>query len=609
MGDMLMIGSTASSAFKRALEVTGHNVANVSTEGYSRQRAELINNAPQISGGTQKGGGVRVDNIFRVQADYIQSQLVDTQTMVSRYDESVSMGRQVEGIIAGNDEGMQSFIQRFFDSMQNLAGNPTSNVNRQLVMDEAHNLESHIQNLTSVLVSNDDDVNGQIKNLVTEVNGRIDLVSEINQEVEKAGLSGRQLPNDLLDQRDQAILELSEYLDVTTYKHNDGSVAVYAAGGKFPLVSGNSVTHLESGFSEFSNENRQEVYMNMNGQRRDIGELIVGGRLGGLLDFRDNMLDPAKNELGLMLNGLVAGTNWQHYQGYDMNGDAGDHFFEPVNASAAKSINNDAASNDGTAITVQFNPAQPAGAPDTPPFNLPALQPDTYGDKEDYLQNAFDSIGRMTPDEYVMTFDGANFVVKDRETNSVRGTVVPGTSVEIDGLEFNVDPAATFISGDSYIMKPHQAIFEKFNLALNDPDKMAARGQSPVDSNSDGSILDEVPGAAALGDNVNAANLANLGSKKMLYSDGLDNPTETFLGGYSKMVTGIGMYVQGSEVTLQAQTSVYEQVMDRRNSYSGVSLDEEAANLIKFQQAYEAAAQVISTSRSMFDTLLRAVRG
>ena len=609
MGDMLMIGSTASNAFKRALEVTGHNVANVSTEGYSRQRAELINNAPQISGGTQKGGGVRVDNVFRVQADYIQNQLVNTQTMVSRYEESVSMGHQVEGIIAGNDEGMQTFIQNFYDAMQNLSSNPTSNVNRQLVMDEAHNLETHIQNLTTVLVGNDDDVNNQLRDLVTEVNGRIDLVAKVNQEVEKAGNSGRQLPNDLLDQRDQAILELSEYLDVTTYKQNDGSVAIYAAGGKFPLVSGNSVTHLESGFSEFSNENRQEIYMNMNGQRRDIGDLINGGRLGGLLDFRDNMLDQAKNDLGLMLNGLTASTNWQHYQGYDMNGDAGDHFFEPLNVSAVKSAYNDAASNDGAGITVQFNPAQPAGAPDTPPFNLPALQPATYGDKEVYLQNAFDSIGRMKSDEYIMTFDGANFTVVDRDTNSVRGTVTPGTPVEIDGLEFSVDPAAIFIAGDSFVMKPHQAIFEKFNLALNDPDKFAARGQSPVDSDLDGSLLDEIPTAGALGDNVNVANIASLGSKKMLYSDGLDNPTETVLGGYSKMVTGIGMYVQGSELTLQAQTSVYEQIVNRKESYSGVSLDEEAANLIKFQQAYEAAAQVISTSRLMFDTLLRAVRG
>ena len=320
------------------------------------------------------------------------------------------------------------------------------------------------------------------------------------------------------------------------------------------------------------------------------------------------MLDQAKNDLGVMLNGMVAGVNWQHYQGFDVNGDAGGHIFDPVNLQAVKSINNSAGSNDGSAITIQFNPAAPAGAPNAPPFNPAALQPATYGDKETYLNNAFDSIGKMKSDEYLLRYDGANFIVTDRDTNSVRGTIVPGTPVEIDGLEFDVNPAGTFLAGDTYIMKPHQAVFEQFNLALTDTDKIATRGQSPVDIGPAG-LLDEAPAAAAIGDNVNAANLGGLGTMKMLYSDGLNNPTETFLGGYSKMATGIGMYVQSKDVQLQAQTSVYEQIVDRRESISGVSLDEEAANLMRFQQAYEAAAQIISVSRTMFDTLLRAVRG
>ncbi|GKT11112.1 MAG: flagellar hook-associated protein 1 [Thiomicrorhabdus sp.] len=609
MSDMLMIGTTAASSFKRALEVTGHNVANVSTEGYSRQRAVFSSNSLQIVGGVQNGGGVRVDNIERVQADYIQSQLVNTNSKVTSYEESLQLGKQVEGIISGNDAGTQEFLQRYFDSMQNLSSNPTSNVNRQLVIDEAYNLEGHIGNLTSVLSGNDDDVNRQLQTTVTEVNYRIDIVAAINEEVDAAIRGGSQLPNDLLDQRDQAILELSDYLDVTTYKQDDGTISLYTGGGKLPLVSGGYVTHLESGLGRFSNEDRQEVYMSIGGMRQDIGDLINGGRLGGILDFRENMLDPAKNDLGVMLNGLVAGTNWQHYQGYDMNGDAGDNIFEPLNITAVKSRNNDVGSDDGTAISIQFNPAQPAGAPSTPPFNPAGLQPATYGDKETYLENAFDSIGNMKADEYILTYDGANFIVTDRATDSVRGSVAPGTPVEIDGLEFSVNPAGTFSAGDSYIMKPHQAIFEQFTLSLTDPDKIAARGQSPVDSNSDGSILDEVPSAAALGDNVNVANLGSLGSKKMLYSDALNTPTVTFLGGYSKMATGIGMYVQGTEVKLEAQTTVYQQIVDRRESYSGVSLDEEAANLVKFQQAYEAAAQIISTSQLIFDTLMRAVRG
>jgi len=611
MSDMLMIGSTATSAFRRALEVTGHNVANVSTEGYSRQRAEFVNNSAQIVGPVQKGGGVRVDNVLRIQADYIQSQLVSSSSTKSRYDESLQQSKQVEGLIAGNDEGVQQVLQQFFDSIQNLASNPTSNVNRQLVVDEASKLESHIENLTSVLISNEDDVNNQIDSMVLEINARVDLVARVNDEVGKTLNNGGQLPNDLLDQRDQAILELSQLIDIKAHETENGSIDIYTASGKFPLVSDGTVTRIDSRLSEFSNENRKEVYMTISGQSRDIGEFITGGTLGGILDFRSEMLDSAKNELGVMLNGLVASTNWQNYQGYDVNGDAGEEIFTPLAVSGTKSINNATGSNDGSAILVQFNPTAPAGAPNAPPYNPAGLQPLTYGDKEAYLANAYDSMGNMKASEYIMTHDGANFLVTNRETNALLGTVIPGTPVEIDGLEFSVPapPAAIYQAGDSFVIKPHQAILKQFEVSLDDPDKIAARGQSPADTNADGSILDEVPTAGAQGDNVNAANLANLGSKKILYSDALNQPTETLLGGYSIMATGIGMYVQSSDIKLQAQTAVYENVLDRRESFSGVSLDEEAANLVRFQQAYEAAAQVISTSKSIFDTLLSAVRG
>lgn len=608
MSDMLMIGTTASHAFKRALEVTGHNVANVGTDGYSRQRAEFMNNTPQISGGMQKGGGVTVDNIMRIQADYIQDQLVNSTYTKSRYEEGYSLSKQVEGVVTGSDAGIQEFMQRFFDSMQSLADNPTSAASRQLVMDEAYNLESHIGNISSVLVANEDEINGQIQSMVSEINNRMTLIARINDEVGNAVANNRQAPNDLLDQRDQAILELSELIDVKTYPKENGSVDVYTAGGKFPLVSDGVITRLDSGLSEYQNENRQEVYMTISGQRRAVSDLIEGGQLGGILDVRSRMVDQAKNDFGVMLNGIISAVNWQHYQGYDMNGDAGDNVFTPINVNAVRSTLN-TGTDDGTGITVTFSPPAPGGAPDMPPYLPPAVQPATYGDKEQYLQNAYESMGQFQADEYILQFDGANFNVLDRQTMSVRGVVPPGVPTQIDGLQFDINAAGSFVAGDSFVIKPHQDVFEQFQLELNDPDKIAARGQSPIDSNADGSILDEVPAPDAVGGNVNMANMANLGAKKVLYSDALNAPTETLLGGYSKMTTGIGMYVRGTEIQMHAQVSVHQQVMDRRDSYSGVSLDEEAANLVKFQQAYEAAAQIISASKSMFQSLMMAVRG
>ncbi|MCF6298875.1 MAG: flagellar hook-associated protein FlgK, partial [Thiomicrorhabdus sp.] len=184
-----------------------------------------------------------------------------------------------------------------------------------------------------------------------------------------------------------------------------------------------------------------------------------------------------------------------------------------------------------------------------------------------------------------------------------------GATASIEGISFDLSGVvAAPDDGDSFLVKPHQAILDDFSQALTQTEKVATRGQSPIDANNDGSLLDEVPAAAGVGDNVNISNLAGLQSTKLLLADSSDVGSETLLGGYSKMATNVGMYVRSSEVQLTAQTNVLQQVTDQRDSISGVSLDEEAANLVKYQQAYEAAAQIIATSQALFQTILDAVR-
>jgi flagellar hook-associated protein 1 FlgK len=201
--------------------------------------------------------------------------------------------------------------------------------------------------------------------------------------------------------------------------------------------------------------------------------------------------------------------------------------------------------------------------------------------------------------------------VYEKGQNTLLGSFAndPANPSVIDGLEFKGD-GASYAAGDRFLVRPHQDMMRQFEAVLSDPDGLATRGQSPIDSNNDGSLDDETPAAAAFGDNVNVANLANLQSKKLLFANGnTGQASETLLGGYSKMASNVGMYVRGSDIQLTAQNNVYDQLMNQRESLSGVSLDEEAANLMKFQQAYEAAAQIIATSQSIFQTLLGVVRG
>lgn len=610
MADMLIIGTNAANTYKTALDVTSHNVANVGTEGYSRQRAEIGNNTPAVVGGGFLGGGSRVDTVLRIQADYIQSQLNNSNASVERYDQQLQLSTQLEGIVASNDEGIQQFMQRFFDSLQNLADNPTSSTNRQMVLDEAGNLESHISNLSTVLDETQTQVNTQIKGLVTEINDRLSIVQSLNKEVERALSVGTQPPNDLLDQRNQAVLELSGYIDIKTFEQPDGRLDIFTSGGNLPLLADNYKATLSGELGPYKDENRIEVYMNVGGSKKVVSERIVGGELGGVLDFRQNMLDQAQNDLGVTLNAMVASMNWQHYQGFDLNGDAGGNLFAPLSMTATKNINNTGPLY-GSEITVSFNPNMGVSEPPYAPAGTEP-QPALYSDKQTYLQNAFDQIGQFQSREYEVRYNAASdaFDFYDYSTgkrlNDSAGnpvSVARGTAAQVEGLSFDFSNVTTPPDDrDAFLIKPHQAILKEFSTLLTDTDKIASRGQSP-----DPAVTGPAP--AAYGDNVNMANMAGLQSRNLLYADGTGNGTETLLGGYSKMATNVGMYVRGTEIQLTAQQNVHDQIMRQRESLSGVSLDEEAANLMKFQQAYEAAAQIIATSQTIFQTLIGAIRG
>ena len=602
---MLTIATLSANTFKKALEVTSHNVANVSTEGYSRQRAEFSSNTPTVSGNSFQGAGSSVSSVERVYAQYIQEQLYTSSGLVDRFDSQLGLSKQVEGIVASNDQGVQEFMQSFFDALQTVSNNPTSSTSGQVLLDEAGNLEGHIGNLSTVLDDIHYQTNNQIKDITIEVNDRLEMIQDINERIEYAFNNSSNPPNDLLDQRDQAILEISEFIDIKTYYHEDGGVDVYTGNGRLPLLSGNTLTRLEADISEYPDENRIELYMSVGGQRTQISDYISGGQMGGVLDFRNNMLDQAQQDLGLTLNAMTASMNWQHYQGYDLEGNAGGNIFEPLSIVGAMSHADN--TENGDAIAVSFNP-----------LHAPFSQPATYGEKQANLNTAIAEIGQFAARDYEIRADGTSYTFHDSKTGELLTpveTAVGSNVFQLDGLEFDLSGQASNVDGDSFLIKPHSEMLEQFKSVITDTNQIATRGQSPVpatlDNDGDGDIDldDRAPAAAAYGDNVNIANMASLQSKKILFSDGSGLPSENLLGGYSKMATNVGTYVRGTEIQLNAQTNVHDQMVAQRESYSGVSLDEEAANLIKYQQAYEASAQIIATYQQLFQTLLSVARG
>ena len=580
MADMLTIALSANKTFQRALDVTSHNVANVHTEGYSRQRAEIVSNSPQLAGATFGGGGSRVDTIMRVYADYVWRQQLQATALSQRYEGALNSAKEVEGIIAANDNGVQQFLQRFFDSLQNLANEPLSNVNRRMVLDEATNLESHIQNITAFLTDNQTQTNAQISSLVDEVNQQLDVIQRANEAVFKANNNGTFPPNDLLDKRDQAIMALGKLLDVRTFEQKNGFVDVYIGNGKLPLLSDNTRTNFTAERSPYTNEGRTEIYMTIGDQKRIVSDLISGGQLGGILDFRKNMLDPAQQELGLTLAGLTAAMNNQHRQGWDLGGTPGGDLFAPLDTVALGNRNNTGAE-DGSGIRVTNN------IPDytTPPLSLTPAQVEA-------------AQADMQPRSYRLEWDGTQFQVFDAASGQNLGTIADGTKTLFEGLVFDTTGTAAKNVGDSYIVHPYQDMMAQFKKVITDPNALATRGEDP-----------NVPGTPApAGDNTNIANIANLANKEILYKDASGKPAETILGGYSRMASHVGLYTHGTQINLDSQQQVLKQVTDRMQSISGVNLDEEAANMMRFQQAYQASAQIIQVSNRLFDTLIGVMR-
>lgn len=584
MADLLTIATSATRTFQRALDVTSHNVANVSTEGYNRQRVEIVSNSPQLVGATFNGGGSTVDTIERVYADYLWQQKLQAVSLNERYDSALENAKALEGIIAANDGGVQEFLQRFFDSLQALSNEPLSTTNRQMLLDEATNLESHIQNITTFINDQQSQANAQVSSLVDSINQQLDVIQSANEAVFQANTQGTFPPNDILDQRDQAIMKLGELVDVRVFEQPNGMMDVYIGNGRLPLLSDNTRTPLTAEQGPYTQEGRTEVYMQIGDQKRVVSDLISGGQLGGVLDYRKNMLDPAQRELGLMLNGLVNSFNIQHAQGWDLNNNPGGDFFQPLNVASVAHADN--TETNGALITAQFVPVTATpGAPAD--FSAIAdYQPRDYRLTYDAAAGVFNVFDRVTGE-----------TITDNGTPPAPVTIAPGSSAVVDGLQVNVG-VGTYAEGDSFILQPHQQMLKDFKHIITDPDAIATRGEDPNNAGT----------PATVGDNTNVANLANLSTLKLLYRGANDQPSSTLLEGYSKMASGVGLYTYGTQIKLDAQTDVLDQVSQRVESMSGVNLDEEAANLMRFQQAYQAAAQMIQVSNTLFDTLIGVMR-
>jgi flagellar hook-associated protein 1 len=625
MADILSIGVSGLKAFQRALDVTSHNIANASTPGYARQRVELATRVAQGYGSSYIGSGVDINSITRSYDELLASQSRTASSSFSRLDTYASNAQSLNRLFADSSTGLSASMQKFMNAVQGVSNEPTSTAARQVLLSEAEGLKQRLQTYDQRLGSIESELNARLTGEASAVSLAADNIARLNQQIVSAQASG-QAPNDLLNARDQAIDELSTHLTVSVVKQSDGALNVFVGNGQ-SLVLGEIAAKFVAQRDAFDPGKLTVAYQTA-GSSIDLATSISGGSLGGLLDFRRELLDPTRNQLGQIATGLVDVSNAQHHEGMDLYGSLGGDLF--------------------TLGKVQVLPASANSGGGT-------------------ISVTRSGIGALTSHDYILQFDGSNWSARQADGGTAVALTGAGTAASpfvADGLSIVVGGAAAV--GDRFLIKPTAGAVAGLAVAIADPSRIAAA--APIRSSAapantgnavitSGEVLDAgnaqlrstatlafidashysingagsfsySPGAnidangwrvsisgtakagdvftvennaGGVGDNRNALELSNLLGKGVLAGG-----TESLNSAVTRFVGAIGVATNRAQAGAEAQKIILNDAQKSIDSTSGVNLDEEAADMIRYQQAYQAAAQVIRVTQTLFDSLLAA---
>lgn len=535
---ILSIGQSALAAAQAGINTTGHNIANSATPGYNRQ--VIVQGAAQAQnfGFGFLGQGVEVSTVKRVYNEFLGNQVQSAQTTKSGLDSYYTQISQINNMLADPTTGLSPALQEFFTGLQNVASNPTLIPARQSALSSAESLASRFQSMAGRLDEIRQSLNGQIQSSVADINAYGAQIAQLNDAIGKVERASGQPPNDLLDQRDQLLMDLNKQIKVTVV--TQGSDYNVFIGNGQPLVVGVSTYTLTNVASPTDPGKIEVAYRASNGNLVSLAEsALSGGELGGLLEFRSQSLEPAQNALGRVAIGLAGTFNTQHQAGFDLGGVAGGNFF-----SVAAPVVGANGNNTGTAA----------------------------------LTASISNPNQLTTSDYRLQYDGTNYTVTRLSDNTP--TTFAAFPQTIDGVTLNLTAGAA--AGDSFLIRPTVAGASGFGVTVTDPAKIAAAAQT-----------------GAVGDNRNALLLGALQT-----ANTLGNGTVSYQGAYSQFVSLVGNKTHELEVTRSAAGSLLTEATNALQNESGVNLDEEAANLMRYQQAYQAAGKVMQIASQLFDVLL-----
>lgn len=652
MGSLLNVGARALQANQVALQTAGNNIANVNVTGYSRQRVVLENVPGQFSASGYIGQGVNVQTIQRNFSEFLTRQSALAASTQSADATRVDKLRQLEGVFSGGTQGLGASISDMLNAFSDVANAPTDMTARTVVLTRVDETASRMRATSQQLDDLQIGVAQELSQKVTTINSLASSIAAVNEQISRTQGSG-QPPNDLLDRRDQLIKELNQYVQTSSVMADDGTIGLYI-GGSQELVLGNIASKVAIVSDDFGDSRSSKLAVIRAGTPLALDEnTLGGGEVSGLLRFQNTDLNEARNLLGRLTLATTTAMNDQHKLGLDLDGNAGGNLFSPTvmgpsNAmepkapavlntggmtganmltlgasDATKLVASDyemqftgAATftitrrSDGATFTNAQVPPSASAAPDVIAeidglqIHNPGFAAAAPGDR--FLFKPFST----SASNVTSVFSTPRALAVASPVSATMGTANTGSlqQVAISARSNPLAPAAlgvvlTFTGANSYTRSDQGATV--FTYTPGQAIEYAVAGP-PL---TDWSLT--LQGTPKAGDTLtvnanlyptlsagNAGAMMNLRDVAMFDGAALTD-------GYAGLISQIGIRTQSADYAAKVSASIATNVERDRAGVSGVNLDEEAASLLQYQQAYQASAKMIQIAQSIFDTLIQ----
>lgn len=646
---ILNVAYSGLSAFQRALDVTGNNIVNALNRGYSRQSVQFSPGPSVRFAGSYVGSGVTIDSVYRNVDQFANAQLRNTTSVKSQYDTFYQQAAQIDKLLSQNGSNISSSLQSFFDALGQLNSTPDSLVSRNSLLIQSKALADQFTSLQARLDEYQKNSTQQISESVSQINQLTAAIASINQQI-----MGQGHPPDLLDERDMLIQKLSQYMDLTVSEQSDGTVNVGLSSGE-PIVTGTSqnILNVASGQTNYLGT---QLFLSCGSGQIEVTSKLSSGSIGGLLDYEQSVIGQASQSIGQLAIGLAQKMNAQHQLGMDMNDQIGKPFFNDFNTAALQLsrsfgspgntgsgvlsvrisdisqtklsdyqlIVSDASTHqlrlvrqsDGTSTTLNWssNPPSPPAAQVIVDGMTVTVDDVTHLVNNDQftltptrgaareLEFQLTSAVELAMASPVKTQAAVNNTGTGQiSLGSVLNTNAVNRQYRIDFVsptQYNIVDVTNSTTSGPFAFTPNSTNTVQIPDSINPSYSLVLSG---IPNTGDQFTADY--NAGGYGDNRNGLILASIQQNKF-FSGG----TEGLFDRYANLVGQIGSETNQAKIRADSADVLYKQALDYQQSKSGVNIDEEGANLLRLQQAYQAAGKLLEVANQVMNTLIDMTR-